>query len=92
MTIPGHAIVRRTPAALAALIDDQVVVLSPRDLSYQAVDPIGANIWNRLAEPTALDDLISGLTSQYEVSDEQCRRDTIAFLERMSDLGVIEWS
>lgn len=92
MAVERNAVLHQASDALAATVGGQLVLLSPRDLSYHAVDAVGADIWRRTETPTTMDDIVSDLVCRYDVSEEQCRHDVSAFIERMRDIGVIECS
>ena len=81
--------IERAPGAVEALVDDQVVLLSPIDFSYHALDPIGARLWSLLEEPLTFGDLITELTASYSIDAETCRVDVMPFVERMSEIGVL---
>jgi len=55
--------IERAPGAVEALVDEQVVLLSPIDFSYHALDHIGARIWSLLETPRTFGDLIAQLTA-----------------------------
>ena len=82
----------RVAGAAEAIVDGEVILLSPMDLSYHSLDRVGARVWEILATPTTDDDLIAVLTSEFDVSDEVCRADVTVFLERMIDIGVLRVS
>lgn len=79
----------RVPGAIDAVVDGEVVVLSPVNLSYHVLDRIGARVWSLLAEPTTDDDLVATLVEQFDVESDQCRADIQPFLTRMIEIGVL---
>ena len=87
---PSAITYRRAPGAIAAQIDDQIVVLSPIDYTYHALDTVGASVWNLLSDPMNLDQLVDGLTAAYDVTPDQCRADVVPFLDRMMTIGALE--
>jgi hypothetical protein len=56
---------------------------------YYNLGETGGRIWNLLEQPTTLSDLIRTLTSEYEVSAEQCKEDVLAFLQQLVDRGLL---
>lgn len=89
MTSPVGTTFRRATAAVDAVVDGQTVVLSPRDFSYHALDPVGARVWQLLSDPCSLDELVGTLCGEFEVTDERCRADVVPFLDRMVDIGAV---
>ena len=84
-----HAVIQRAPGAVEAKVDDQVVLLSPLDFSYHALDPVGARIWSLLEEPLTFGDLITELTASYSIDPETCRSDITPFIGRMTEIGAL---
>lgn len=81
--------IARVAGVVDAFVDDQLVVLSPKDFSYHALDPVGAKIWELLAEPRTFGSLIDTLVDHYRVDADSCRLDTSPFVNRMMEIGVI---
>ena len=84
-----HAVIQRAPGAVEAKVDDQVVLLSPLDFSYHALDPVGARIWSLLEGPLTFSELIAELTASYSIDPETCRADVEPFVERMTEIGML---
>lgn len=80
---------QRAVGAVDAVVDGQVILLSPIDLSYHALDRIGAEVWTLLAKPATSDELVEALTARFTVTPDQCRADLDPFLERMTNIGVL---
>ena len=85
-----QTIVARRDEPLTARVDDDLVMLDPRQSRYFGVDPTGRRIWELLEEPRSVESLCTALQDEFEVSAETCRADVLAFLEQMSDAGLLE--
>jgi len=79
----------RATGAVDAVVDGQVVLLSPADFSYHALDRVGARVWALLAEPATIDALVAALQEEFDVSDGQCRADVEPFLTKMTAIGIL---
>ena len=79
----------RATGAVDAVVDGQVVLLSPADFSYHSLDRVGARVWALLAEPATVDALVSSLQEEFDVSDERCRADVEPFLAKMTTIGIL---
>ncbi|WP_263622218.1 PqqD family protein [Sphingomonas sp. R647] len=51
---------------------------------YYGLDPIGARIWEYLASPVTVPDLVKRLERHYEVDAERCARDVATLIEQLS--------
>ncbi len=85
-------VIQRASGAVEAKVDDQVVLLSPLDFSYHALDPIGAQIWALLDKPLIFGDLISQLVGLFSIDEHTCRSDVAPFINRMTEIGVLTLS
>lgn len=80
---------RRAPGAVDAVIDGQIVLLSPVDFSYHALDRVGGRVWALLETPRADADLVEALTAEFAVDEDRCRADLAPFLARMVTIGTL---
>jgi hypothetical protein len=80
----------RSDDALAAAVDDETVMLDTTQSRYFGLDATGTVIWGLLEEPRSIGALCSELVARYEVDDESCRRDVLAFAAELVDAGLVE--
>jgi hypothetical protein len=83
-------IVRRNDRHLTNPVGDETVLLDLQSGDYLGLDPVASSIWSRLQAPQTLTSLVQALMEEYEVGEEECRRDTLEFLQRIDDMGLIE--
>lgn len=89
MTGPGVAWWRRADVSWRRSID--AVVLMPAGAKDPAALPgTAAAVWDLLAEPATLDELVSALADAYAVDPAAITGDVVALLERLEALGAIE--
>lgn len=81
---------QRAAGALDAVVDGQVVLLSPADMSYHSLDRVGARVWAQVAQPATTDEIVAALRSEYVVDEDRCRADLQPFLDRMVAIGILE--
>ena len=84
-----ESIVQRNPALVASPLDDELVMLDIEQGLYYGLDDIATLIWSRLDEPLAVKDLCSYLLTQFDIDRQTCEAETVAFLNEMSELGLI---
>ena len=58
--------------------------------SIYTVNAVGADLWDRLAQPQTTDALVTFLVAEYDVAPEQAAADVQAFVHEMSDLQLLE--
>lgn len=55
-----------------------------------ALSESGVLLYSKLKEGCSRDDLVTALTSEYDVTQDEAARDTDAFLGRLRELGILE--
>jgi hypothetical protein len=83
------SVVRRSDSHIAAEIGDQLVMMSIEHGSYLALNPMGAEIWARLARPVAVATLCQELLAIFDVEPQTCRDEVLAFLDELRREGLI---
>lgn len=90
-SIPAHAVVVRSRRVVENELNaDETVMLDVDQGRYFGVSEIGKVIWETVAEPTSVDDLVAVLLERYEVDEETCRREVISFLNELTDQGLLD--
>lgn len=85
---PQDAICRNAEA-LSTEIDGEVVIMDPERGEYYGLDPVGSDIWRRLARPTTPARLVTDLIESYDGDPAMIERDTFALLERLAEKGLV---
>lgn len=73
-------------------IDEDKILMDMETENYFGLNPVAKRIWELLAEPLWVDDLIDSLIQEYEVSEGQCRSDVQVFLDEMRNKKLISYS
>ena len=76
-------ILARNPEIIANAIDDEIVMMSIEEGSYFGLNSIGSIIWQELEEAKSIESIISILLERFDVEEQTCREETIAFIENM---------
>ena len=84
-----EATVVRSNDVLASPVDNDLVMIDLERGMYYALNAIGADIWERLAQPVAVADLCDQLMQKYEVDRETCQADVLAVLNEMAANGLL---
>ena len=71
-------------------IDGEVVMLSIENSEYYGMDKVGSRIWELLEQPHSFKNLVARLMDEYEISEQQCNEDTLAFVKKLTDKKLIE--
>ena len=87
--VSDQTLVARSAGLLSAQVGDEVVMLHLERNAYYDIDAVGAAIWDRLASPIRVGDLVDWLTARYDVERDACLRDVVRFLTEAVAEGVV---
>lgn len=73
-------------------LGDEVVVLQLRDGHYFGLNPVGASVWKLVQTPRTIGEIHRALLEEYAVEAEQCERDLLQLLQKMSAAGLVQIS
>jgi len=80
----------RSTAVEASTVGDRVVLYHRTSRSALVLNPTGTRLWERLATPASLPDLMAALRDRFPtLSGEDARRDVAAFIDELSRHGAI---
>jgi hypothetical protein len=88
--IGSDTILQRKQDQLFSEIDGEVVMLSVENSEYYGMDKVGSRIWQLIEKPVALKQLIEILLDEYEVAEEQCKKDTLMFIEQLIEKDLVK--
>lgn len=84
-----EAVVCRSSDVIASPVDNEVVMMHIDHGMYYALNAVGADIWERLAEPIKVADLCAQLQQVYAVDRATCEADVLAILNDMAANGLL---
>ncbi len=74
----------------ARVIDGQAVVITPADSVLHTFNATGTWLWERIATPVRLGDLLEAVTREFEVDRSTAERDLLRFFESLSAKGLVK--
>lgn len=54
------------------------------------VNEVGVTLWNMLQEEVTMDELVAGILTEYDVSEEVARKDIQEFLDTLTQNGILK--
>ena len=84
-----QAILVRKAEIMAADMNGSTVMMDIETGMYYNLGEVGGAIWEILEQPISIDALIDKLMKEYDVSREQCEKDTLPFLQQLMDSGLV---
>ncbi|MBP7175563.1 MAG: lasso peptide biosynthesis PqqD family chaperone [Thermoclostridium sp.] len=84
------AVIVRNPEIVASDMDGETVMMHIDTGKYYNLGRTGGFIWSLLEEPLEMEALIGKLMEKFQVNREQCEQDTLAFLQKVIGIGLIQ--
>jgi hypothetical protein len=82
----------RKDSWLAAMVGDELVMMSAEIGVYLGLNDVGARIWEIIETPTALPDICTTLAAEFETTPEACQPEVEAFLNELAACGAVALS
>ncbi len=81
---------RRKQDLIAADMDGETVMMDIMTGKYYNLGRTGGAIWNLIAEPKTLSEIVDELTKKFDVERSVCEKQTKAFLLSCAERGIID--
>ena len=86
---PASTVTRNDSETVSTDFEDAVVLLHINNGQYYSLDEISAYIWEKLAVPITIDNLVVDICNRYDCTPEQCMADILQFLEQLSSRDLL---
>lgn len=70
-------------------LGDEAVILNLSDGKYYGLNSVGVTIWKALDVPRSAVEIEAKVFEEFEVDQDTCHRETLAFLEKMVEEGLV---
>jgi PqqD family protein of HPr-rel-A system len=88
--IEDSAVIRLRRDMIAAESDGEMIVLDAERGDFLQLNKTAARIWALLGEPLTFGALCARLADQFAVDPAACRDDVRAFIDELSQRGLVE--
>lgn len=89
MSATETAALRRSGDILTSDINGEMVLLNPETGDCYSLTGVGATLWQLVADPSTIDQLVDGVCAYFDVEPDVARADTERFLEELIDEGLV---
>lgn len=86
---PDTFVLRNEQKFLISLIGDEVVKMDINKGIYIGMNSVGTNIWNMLEHALPVKEIVSSLTTRYDISSGQCEKETLVYLQQMLEQDML---
>jgi len=74
---------------LISQLGSELVLMDTKSGNYLGINTVGTHIWNLLADSKSITDLVTELTSQFEVTEAQCQVEVERFLSKLEQKKMV---
>lgn len=74
---------------LISPLGKELVMMDIDNGAYLNINEVGSAIWNLLEEPVLVEEVLTQLLQQYEIDEQQCLEELLAFLSTLNDNGLL---
>lgn len=82
----------RTDEHISTRLDGEEVILHSGSEKYFGLNEVGTRLWESLEEPRTIDELVVGIREEFDVSEEQSRKDVESFVADLEAADLVEIS
>lgn len=72
------------------LLDDNAVVVSPREGEVRVLNQVGTAIWQLLVQEEEIPAIEQYLTVNFEVTRQRAHDDLVMFIEELTERGILQ--
>jgi hypothetical protein len=83
-------VVTQVAGLMSNKIDDEIVMMSVENEMYYGMDIVGSRVWELLAHPRSVANVCEVLMTEFDVDQETCHREVLAFVEKLYEYQVIQ--
>jgi hypothetical protein len=89
-TISLDSTIAATSDQISCQLGADAAILNLKSGMYFGLDGVGATVWDLIAEPKVVNEILETLLERYEVDRERCQSDLLALLAELDRRGLIE--
>lgn len=88
-TLDPQCYLVRSPFLAWRIVDGEAVIISPQERALHNLNEAGTEIWKLADGSRTLAQIAQELTLIYDVTFEEAVQDVLAFVQELSQLGVV---
>lgn len=79
----------RTDDYISTKLGGEEVILHKESENYFGLNAVGTQLWESLEEPRTIDDLVTTICEEFDVSEEESRKDVESFVDDLEAANLI---
>lgn len=82
-------LLRQSNQILSTRLDAEIVALDVAKGAYRQLNPAAARIWEKLAQPMTLSQLLSEICSEYDAPEAKIRDEALDFVQELVQKNML---
>ncbi len=87
--IGRDSIIAKSDSFVESTVDDEAILMHLDQGSFSSIRSTGLRIWQLIEEPASVSTICESLRCEFDVGEEECHEQTIAFLSDLKQRGLI---
>ncbi|MBM7540687.1 lasso peptide biosynthesis PqqD family chaperone [Amphibacillus cookii] len=88
--VDKNQMIKQLEGNIVSDMDGEKVMLSVTKGKYFNLGELGGEIWDMIIEPISIQQLVLNLLEQYDVDQEVCYQQVIAFIRQLAEAELIQ--
>jgi len=84
------SMIQRKDDLVSCDLDGETMLMSVKTGKYYGIDPMGSRIWALLETTRSVFEICTVLLAEFDVERQLCERDSLAFLNKLSQENLIK--
>lgn len=84
------SMIQRNDDLVSCDLDGETMLMSVKTGKYYGIDPMGSRIWALLETTRSVFEICTVLLAEFDVERQLCERDSLAFLNKLSQENLIK--
>jgi len=81
--------ITRVPGLIATDMDGETVMMSIERGEYFGLGGVGSRVWELMAQPTSLAEIVRVICAEFEVDEAVCQADMQTFVDELIENGLV---
>ena len=74
---------------LSSDLGDEMVMMNLENGNYIGLNDVGRDIWEHIDGQASIAEMITKIVEEYDVSEEECAKDILEYLNEMHTKGLV---
>lgn len=78
------------PQAISREMDGETILVLPQQGKVNVLNELGQFVWSRVDGTQSVEEIVSAVCNEYDVTQDQARQDVLSFLQLLAEKGALQ--